>query len=351
MLKYQGVNCPVCGRPLEEHDDIVVCPQCGAPYHRECYREVGECIFQDLHEKGEDWAPPAPARTGTGAGSTEIKDRECPVCGTLNDHSALFCTRCGSSLMGRSGEEGPSAPGEAPQDRPQGPAFGGMPGMPGMPFVFGDPMGGVSPAETLEEGVTYGDASKLVRVNTAYYMPVFRNLKEKKRNKFNFAAFFFSGGWFLYRKQYKLGAVITGVMLALYGLFLFLYLAVAVPALQEVAGKQGIDLATATGLTTQQTLEISQALAEDPALMAKLSGFLIVPPVMLAVMLFCGFQGNKLYLRHCVQTLQAARDGGEDLTVVLGEKGGVSSFAALGAAIGLVLLRVVIMLLLGYALL
>ena len=33
------------------------------------------------------------------------------------------------------------------------------------------------------------------------------------RNRFNFSAFLFSGGWMLYRKQYKIGSVITAVMI------------------------------------------------------------------------------------------------------------------------------------------
>ena len=347
MLDYKGIHCPVCGRAFADGDDIVVCPQCGAPYHRECYRQVGECIFQDLHQKGEDWAPPAPAAAALPREepSAEIKDRECPICGTLNAHSATFCNRCGASLLGRSGDiDDPDGEETPPQP------FGGMPGMPGMPFAFGDPMGGVSPAETLDEGVTYGDASKLVRVNTAYYMPVFKRIKTQQRSKFNFSAFLFSGGWFLYRKQYKLGAVITGIMLALYAAFLCLYLLVAVPAMKEVAGQEGIDLMNSQGLTTQETLVLSQALAEDGTLMAKISGFLVIPPVMLAVMLFCGFKANKFYLDHCVKTVRDARAGGEDLSQVWTEKGGVNSFAALGAAIGLIVLRMALLITMGYGL-
>ena len=37
MPKYYGCPCEGCGRPLALTDDIVVCPDCGAPYHRECY--------------------------------------------------------------------------------------------------------------------------------------------------------------------------------------------------------------------------------------------------------------------------------------------------------------------------
>ena len=59
-MDYKGIKCPVCDKPFTENDDIVVCPVCGAPYHRGCYKEKGACIFTDLHESGKTWAPPVP---------------------------------------------------------------------------------------------------------------------------------------------------------------------------------------------------------------------------------------------------------------------------------------------------
>lgn len=49
MADYTGIKCPVCDKPFQPGDDIVVCPQCGAPYHRECYQQEGKCKFDDLH--------------------------------------------------------------------------------------------------------------------------------------------------------------------------------------------------------------------------------------------------------------------------------------------------------------
>ena len=214
MIDFIGLKCPVCGETFKEGDDIVVCPQCGAPYHRDCYTQAGQCIFDDLHQAGKDWAPPPPPKPPEA--SAEIKDRECPVCGYLNSHSALFCSRCGSSLLGEPKRYHNSPPPEAaPGPRPVPPPYspyGGPPrgGYAQNPFVF-DPMGGVNPADVLDAGVSYGDASKLVKQNTAYYMPVFRYMKQTRRNKFNFSAFLFSGAWMLYRKQYRYGAIVTAV--------------------------------------------------------------------------------------------------------------------------------------------
>ena len=36
MIDYTGLECPICGEKFTAQDDIVVCPECGAPYHRAC---------------------------------------------------------------------------------------------------------------------------------------------------------------------------------------------------------------------------------------------------------------------------------------------------------------------------
>ena len=49
MPKYYGCPCEGCGKPLTLQDDIVVCPDCGAPYHRVCYEKLGQCIHRPAH--------------------------------------------------------------------------------------------------------------------------------------------------------------------------------------------------------------------------------------------------------------------------------------------------------------
>ena len=150
------------------------------------------------------------------------------MCGTLNAHSALFCNRCGASLTGEPQQYNNSNAGKGQETSPYGQVPPPRPGFFGgysaprtgfgsavPPFSY-DPMGGVSPAEMLDTGVTFGDASKLVKQNTAYYMPVFRYMKQTGKNKFNFIAFLLSGPWMLYRKQYKYGTIVTVIMFALF---------------------------------------------------------------------------------------------------------------------------------------
>lgn len=325
MLDHTGIECPVCGEAFKQEDDIVVCPQCGAPYHRACYEKEGKCIFDGLHETGREWRPPAPPAPKAADPAAEIKDQECPVCGTLNGHSALFCNRCGSPLSdgARQGRKPPQAPppfvsAGAPASRN---AYGGV--VP--PFSF-DPMGGVSPAEALEEDVSFGDASKFVKQNTTYYMPVFRYMKQTGRNKFNVSAFLFSGAWMLYRKQYKAGAVVTAVMFALYLAYLAVTVFVAAPLLAELAAQVGMDLTKGFSPTNEQMLAITQIISGDPVMYLEISLPLLCLLAMLAVMIVTGVRGNKMYMRHCVRSVRRikARGSEGETTVTLEARGGVN---------------------------
>ncbi len=97
-MNYQGVSCPVCNQPFHEGDDIVVCPECGAPHHRSCYKKIGHCALQDqLHSKGLSWEnpndkkpeDPAPALTPDENGNVF-----CPNCGLSCRSDDNYCPNC-----------------------------------------------------------------------------------------------------------------------------------------------------------------------------------------------------------------------------------------------------------------
>ena len=47
-MEFTQYNCPVCEKKFENGDDIVVCPECGTPHHRECYDSLGRCFYGRL---------------------------------------------------------------------------------------------------------------------------------------------------------------------------------------------------------------------------------------------------------------------------------------------------------------
>ena len=322
-MNYIGIRCPVCGRPFAAGDDIVVCPECGAPYHRHCYEETGKCLFEEKHGTGEGWKPPAVQAPDT---ENQVRNKKCPYCGKMNAQSALFCDQCGQSLTGvpsrhartspyQNGwpqDNGPPPDPNAPQDGepPQGFPFGGGTGspIPGMqaPILL-DPMGGVGPQEPID-GIPAGELAKLVQSNTPYYLPTFFRLKRLNRGRFNFCAFLFSGGWLLYRKLYKLGALVTGAMAVLYFLSTFISLNYTAPTLSKLYEQVGISMDVYP--TYEQLLRISELLyVMDPKTIALFFLPLCLSAAQFLLMLALGIFGNRIYCDHCIRKIRQIRAG------------------------------------------
>ena len=91
MPDFTQYACPVCGQKFHASDDVVVCPQCGAPHHRTCWKEEGRCHFQSAHGTPSQWKP--------------LPDKEddnavvCGNCGTVNSDGRTCCQKCGHEIM------------------------------------------------------------------------------------------------------------------------------------------------------------------------------------------------------------------------------------------------------------
>lgn len=339
-MDYRGIKCPVCGKFFTEHDDIVVCPECGAPYHRACYEAEGHCIFTEKHRAGEAWQPPRVEPPEAPDPESEPKDKRCGNCGRMNAHSALFCNYCGHSLSGGPAQYNNTPPrynpsaGQQPPVPPYSPFgptengqqnYNGYPPQPGMPMPFiVDPMGGYAKEEPIEEGVTAGEVAEVVQNNSAYYMAAFRSLKMFGRTRFHFCAFICSGGWFLYRKQYKLGAIITAIMFLLTMAGTYITIAFLSPALVEIFSQMGVDITT--GITQANYLNAMLQLYEQSPVLLILPSALSM--VRLGIMIFCGIKANKLYYRHCIATVRKVKASApsepKDVKANLQAKGGVN---------------------------
>lgn len=56
VSNFTGSKCIICENEFNDNDDIVVCPECGTPYHRECYQKEGKCVNVRLHDQGKSWS-------------------------------------------------------------------------------------------------------------------------------------------------------------------------------------------------------------------------------------------------------------------------------------------------------
>ena len=191
-MEFTQYTCPVCENRFENGDDVVVCPECGAPHHRECWEELGHCFYEERHGEGFSFED---AADGDGEnGDTAAETVVCQRCGAENEKTNFYCGTCGYPMHAEDRTEQTNA--QQTQNQP--------PYSQGMPFGFGatgnpmyDPMAGMNSEEEIADGVKVGEAAKFIGKNTPYYLQVFRRIRQFGSGKFNFSAFLFTGAYFL----------------------------------------------------------------------------------------------------------------------------------------------------------
>lgn len=303
MGRYSNIDCPICDKPLDDETPVVVCPTCGAPYHLECYKKVGECKFNELHELGEDWKEPVKAMPDSPLSDEEQKyDGQaflrCSRCGTVNPTSGIFCQVCGNQLANNN-QPNTDNPSPFTQQGQQTKPFNNMPFNP-----FVSPYGGVSPDEEIE-GVKPKDIAIFVGKNTEYYLPKFKLLaKTKNRARtLNWGAFFFTGFYFIFRKMYLKGIAI-----------LLLNAVLSIPS-TIVAIAQ---LTASTSMTSE--IELTQTVL----VLNMISKILIF-----ALRAGCGFFANTFYKHHTFKKIAQIKEQTKEQTnevylSLLAKKGSVA---------------------------
>lgn len=224
-MNYIGEQCFYCGKNFEDGDDIVVCPECGTPYHRGCYKQAGECINHQLHESGESWKQKA-------AQETEQKSEEavkiCPRCRCLNEHNAMCCRQCGAPLTDENG--GTPEPGES--SAAAGSIFAEI--------DLNSQYLGFNPDEDFGGGAKLKEVSQFVGTNTLYYIPLFKRMKDfGSKISFNMICLFFPYFYFANRKMW-LWAVLTALISTLLNIPSLIYIIgdqmALIPIMQDVSG-------------------------------------------------------------------------------------------------------------------
>ncbi len=194
MFFYEGQSCPVCGNHFAETDDIVSCPQCGAPHHRDCWRQEGHCHFAADHGTDRQW----PAGQETQASNEATTPyRQCPNCGKKNPEFAEFCAHCGRDLGVSDWHSEAPKPPVNQYTPPFQTQF--------TPPPISDPLGGIPRGETIE-GMAVETLAEVIGPNSAYYLPRFYQMSRSgKKRSWNLSAFLFTAKWLLYRKNLLIG--------------------------------------------------------------------------------------------------------------------------------------------------
>ena len=219
MTRYTGNHCPVCEQAFTDTDDIVVCPDCGTPYHRDCWKKGGACMHRSEHAAGFEWQPEI--------GPEAVKaahEATCPNCGTRNTPGAARCSHCGCPLP-RS--EADSADAAKPEE--QVPIYARDPSAvnnrsaapgPHIETYSADREGGIyrreiGPEDTID-GIKAKDWAAYVGRSPMYYlMQFFRMSITNRKAAVCLSAFLFGPAYLFYRKMWKEGlltAILTIVL-------------------------------------------------------------------------------------------------------------------------------------------
>ena len=289
-LNTEGVSCVRCHAYLFPEDDIVYCPICGAPHHRECYNQLGHCALEEFHGtdrqydkvKAREEEQAAAEMPNTGENAEGLIT--CQMCHEKYDFALNACPKCGAPNIAKAGGS----------------------------FVNFDFLGGVPADYDIGDGITADEAKRFVAANTPRYIPKFAVLNAKNKLSWNWLAFLFPCGWMLSRKMYKNG-VIAGLLTVISSLF---YL----PFMNAIN-----NLGTTPGETQAQIMQsIYEHLPKMGAavIAALLAGFVLN----IAVRILSALFGDYLYKQYAISSIKTIRAESEDMDYDYRKKGGVNIF-------------------------
>lgn len=209
MFISSDEKCPVCNKAFEQEDDVVICPYCGTPHHRECYNSLGHCFNAHRHKEGfeyensanekpketEDTQPKSekyfysPPEGRQNAQSSADSKSVCANCGAEIEKDAPFCSKCGA-------RQSNAQYGEYSQAN----AFG---------INQQEQKQYESETQTID-GKRAADAAAVVRTNADKFIPKFI---KNKRVSWNWSGFIFGPYYLMFRKMYLQGAIFMAINL------------------------------------------------------------------------------------------------------------------------------------------
>jgi len=298
-LRYSKEKCVICDRPFEPADDIVVCPDCGSPHHRECWQEKGACGNAHLHKKGFVWQATAEGELKNES-SAEQAGLVCPVCKAQNESGASVCSYCGNKFP----DQNVSSHSEVYE-----------------PPVFYSPAFDFSDKDMIG-GISAKDLALYVQIGVKRYLEKFRKIDaDNKRTDWSWAAFFFTPYWFFYRKMYWAGGVFLGLTFAM-----SLLLSSPLSQIQQLMA----NMPPASAMTPADFERFYAALADNSHIL--LYTFALTLVVRVAAALFA----VPLYKNKATKDIHSIKRFTNDSSVssrMILRRGGVSGFSLLAGVL------------------
>ena len=278
--------CPVCKAKLFEDDDIVVCPDCGAPHHRSCWKQIGHCAYTDAHGTENQWQPP----------KIELPPEEGPQQNQPQSERRKVITY---------------DDGEQDEEKAREKIIDQM-----------LTASGVGKNEKIGEESARSIAM-FVGVNVPRYLRVFKEmLFNNTKIGWNWLAFLVPQFWLFSRKCYKSGSIAAAFTL------------LSTLMMSTLMGNNAQMYNLLTDVSKDASL-----LFTEPVLIA----YLILFGVSLVVHIIFGLFGDYIYRSFVFSSVKTLRESGETDDDSYIKAGGINFFAPVGVYFAIELLSVIIM--------
>ena len=324
---FENSKCEYCGELFAKNDDIVVCPDCGAPYHRACWLEHGTCAHAAQHGSGFRYT-----RVQQGDLHAEnVQEQETPEDEDFiqkvkeelfgGNSEKRVCENCGAPLV----DGGEYCPRCAHKQGDPVPRAGQIPLQNSLPEGM---------AQTID-GEKVADLALLVRNNAPKLLPRMQKVSERKvKVGWSWLSFFFGYLYFFFRKMYKYGII---VILAQALLFHGLNIALGDPITAVNNTISEVYSASVSTDTPSQAeyIKVLESAAKELIKTGAIQKVYLLLGISWAVSnIACALLFDYLYLLHCKNTIGRMRKSAEilgemsdsDFRMNLYARGGVSLF-------------------------
>ena len=218
MNDYTGKICPYCKTEFRPGDDIIVCSECDMPHHKDCWVENQGCTTFGCLGTIKAADNTASSVTATQMNYEDSRNTSAPVnsgavfctqCGTQNANTSSFCSHCGNRLAA------------VPERAPQPPVYTQANPNNSNPYSYVNQQSnpyqtqnqyqnsGYNAYQSYQTAGVDADIQQLVGTKTEYYIPKFQMMKSQgKSSSWNWAAFWVTPYWMMYRKMYGYAAAV-----------------------------------------------------------------------------------------------------------------------------------------------
>lgn len=302
MSEQLNEKCSICGGYLFSDDDIVYCPDCGAPHHRDCWIAVGHCGLQQYHGTENQFKSNSEPQKEQLNEKQETVGR-CANCGKKLPQGSNFCPFCGFDIDNKS------------TDNDSEPEFISL--QMGAGGIKIDPYGGVDKNSNID-GVKVRDLARFIAFMPNRILPKFKRfLDTGKHISWNWIAFLSPYSHSLFRKMN--GAFFAYLILELTAYVLItpfynLFLSADLPINYTVTQ------------LSEYIANNSEKLLNPAALVLALAGIALF----VGIRVYAGMFNDWLYKQHTVSTIKKIRaDLDADDKMQMRKKGGVRPFLSM----------------------